>query len=434
MIYRLIVRTKDMIQQNDEIKKFLQNSGLVLGSKVASILITMFATVLSARVLGVESWGQLTLILSLAGFLIIPIVFGVNNAMVKFLPISNEKERQHIMSSAIIVNLCLCCSWFLIYFLFGHLILEQINIPSDFLLWIIIVTVSINFNLLSDAFLRGLKKYSDIAIYKLISTLILTSSILALYFVFDVLNPYSYLICFVIHLNFFTLIAFIKCGVKKITLEKKTIRTIYSYGGITMLHWTVTSLLFSSDLFIVSYYESEFEVGIFSVYQTNVKNLFIMLLHEAFLVVFLPTIASMNLKKVYKKISKYALIILPVITLGTSMVIYILLFLYGKEYPVIWLYIILSSIGVALAVLYQVYVSVITMEGNKGALFCLMLIGIPLPLLLGTQIMLTKYWGILGTMISIIIIYAVLLIIFQIALLWRWRNNEAFKKGDEIKI
>ena len=410
-------------------KSFVKNFGeLFIYNRLASVFL-MLISIMTARMLGPAEFGRIGLVGNICAFLYIPILIGANNSMYKYLPESGEDARRKLMSTAWLGNTATSVFFGGLFLLFSGVISKSIQMDPAIWRMGVFFTIVITFSNIAESFLRGQMKYSVIGKLKLLSASVFFLLILG---VLPGLTPgkadYStYYLCNIISMAVFIVPAVWKAGLplRKLSVSRDMIKQIYSLGTIVMVNMLFTAILNSSDLFIVNYFCSGRELGIYNVYQGFVKNSFTAIFFEVFAVVFLPTIAAMDKTLLYKRFNRYILWVIPVIATVTGLITAVTVLLFGRQYTLSFTYIALVSVSIGLYLVFQIYNCIFSMEGNRGAKLCLIPLGMTMPASLLLQFLLTKFWGITGAMVAVLITNLMLVLTFRAVVAYRHKlaNN-----------
>ncbi|NBI28185.1 oligosaccharide flippase family protein [Chengkuizengella marina] len=409
------------ITSNDEVKRFISNLGTIFIFRFIAAILNALSLIIVTRYYGVVAIGEITIIQNVAYFLIIPILLGVNLSIIKYIPTLDKNDVQKLLGSVFVWNIFLTGFFVLIYLIFTDFFSGLTNISTTNWIFSVALAVFINLSMVMDAVLRAEKKFFTLGITKLIGT--------SVFFVIIVIsslksgNIYLFIGALIINHCIFAILSFKDIEEKRFGFSLKISKLLYGYGAINMVSWTLSTLLFSVDLFIVNHFVSSYDVGIYSAYHVNVRIFFNMMFHEIFAVVFLPTIAQMDKIKIYKRIVRLIPILLPLAIIANAVLCMILLFMYGRDYPFNWLYVLIVSLSTGFHFIYWIFNSVFTVEGKKGAWICLLVQGIPLPVLLGTCYFLTKIYGVTGAMVSSLITQIVLIGMFILLIKVQYFNR-----------
>lgn len=408
--------------KNREIANFFNNLGIVFIFRSVTAVLSMVIMALAARYLGVIAMGNITMIQNTAYLLIIPIVLGINTSIIKYFPENGEEQENKLVGSVFVCNLTLSAVFVLIYILFGEALSKAADLSMDKWRLSVILALTINWATVLESILRAKKQFFHLGLIRLVGTLVYFG--IVVFSCIAARNFYFFIVGLTISHSIFSILALKSVTIRKLKFSAETSKFIYRYGAINMVSWALSYLLFSADLFIVSHFCSDYDVGIYSVYQVNVKNFFNVMFHDIFAAVFLPTIVQMDKVKIYKRILRLIPILLPLAILANAALCVAVLFMYGKNYPFNWTYLLFVSVGTGLHFIYWMFHSVFTLEGKKGASLCLLVLGITLPVLITACIFLTSSLGITGTMISWILTQVTLIGVFIFIIKHKYLKTE----------
>jgi O-antigen/teichoic acid export membrane protein len=399
---------------SETVSKFMKNIGMVFLFNRLGSLFTMVITIWAARSLGPAEYGNIGIITNISNLLMLLVMLGVNNAMYKYIPGSPERENDQLKAAALTGNFISALCFSGLYFQIGGWVETFFRIPVRIWQIGITATIILNFYILSESFIRGRKLFSTIARVRFIGSLLFFLIFLMGVYYFQNFNIHSYFYAFFISQLFFVVIAMAKSGFRSFSLSWRVFHKIYQYGFWNMANSLIIIILYSSDLFFINFFFPGREVGIYNVYQGFAKGLFSVLFYEVFAVVFLPTIAHMDKSRLYQLFRRIVPVAFPLIIALVSCFIAVVVWLTGKEYGLNWGYILLSAAGIAFYSIFHVYNAIFTMEGNRGAKLCLIPLGIILPLSLISQYYFTRYFGITGTMVAVLLTNMLLAVFFDI--------------------
>jgi O-antigen/teichoic acid export membrane protein len=408
---------------------FLRNIGVTFVFKALSLLMTLVVYVLCARELGVITWGQVALIGSVANILLIPLTFGLYNGIVKYVPVESEADSRELMGTALIANVALSALLAAVLLLSGPLVERLFGFPPSSWLPAVVLAMSINLYILTESFLRGRQQFFRLGLYKLLGSIVFLACALAALYLLGVKSLLSYVVPLIAQNLFFFFSALRGNGLRPLQVTKRALKKLFAYGFFIMLSWLVSTLLFTADLLLVAKFATEYELGVYSVYQNTIRSLCTILFHDVFAVVFLPMIAALNKRHVDRLLVKYAFPIGAVVWLGAGLVTVMLILFLGKSFPLDWLYVGLTSAGIAMNMMYLLFTSVISLDGARAARLTFLALLIPIPAVLLMEYLLVKHSGVIGGMIAVIALNAVLLIVFRTAVRWFYRFQSDPEKG-----
>lgn len=406
----VLIKLKDYPVKN--IRRFINDLGVVfIYRMIGSVLISVIA-VLAAKLFGPKGYGQISLVNNMSNILLLPVMVGINSSMYKYLPDSGQSRSDQLKSAAFTGNILLLACFSLFYFNISFWINDIIKIPVPVWQMGIAATIALDLYTLSESFIRGQKKYGTLARLKLAGNIVFFILFLVFQFYYKAMNFQHYFYVFFSSQMVFIIVALFKSDFHSFSINRTVFKQIYIYGFFNMFNNLFLLLINSSDLFIVNYFSPGRDVGVYSIYQGFVKNLFSIMFYEVFAVVFLPAIAKLDKNQLYKTIQRLIPAAWLITVLGTAGLTSGVVWVLGKEYGLNLVYILLVSLGIGFYTVFQIYQSIFMMEGNRGAKLCLIPLIIALPISLITQYEFTKHFGITGAMLAVTIGNLLLLLIF----------------------
>lgn len=405
------------IKRNQLIKEFLTNFSKVLIYKIITSLFLAIITIITARTVTPTEFGQVGIINNIAYLLFIPMILGVHSSMYKFLPISNETERNELIFLSILGSSLSILLFVLLFLCVFPYFIGKLNITNYLWQTGIIMTVIVSSNILSESYLRGQKLFGEICKYRLVAAVINLLMIVLFYIGLKQKSLDYYFLSLAASQILFTILAMFRVRVRMLTnVDWTSIKKVYQYGINSSISMFLGGFIFVSDLFFVNYFCSPMEVGLYNAYQGFIKNIFSILFYEVFMVVFLPVIAESNYNQLVKrKVQVYLPVIMIMLITCSSLAIIFFIKLFGHNYQLNYPYATLSSISIALYAIYQIKLSIYNMEGDKSALMTGITLLINLPFILSLQFAATKYWGITGALVSVVFTNLILIVGMEIS-------------------
>ncbi|GMK38399.1 hypothetical protein PCCS19_14530 [Paenibacillus sp. CCS19] len=411
------------------IARFLRNLGVTFIFKAASLLLTLVVYVMCVRELGVITWGQVALIGSAANIVLIPLTLGLYNGVVKYVPVSSEEESRELMGTALAANLVLSSIGSALLIAAGPFIERLFGLSSASWIGAVALGMCMNLYILTESFLRGQQQFVRLGVYKLIGSLLFLAGTLTGLYMLGVKSMFCYLIPLMVqHLSFF-LLTLRSSDLRHMRVTWKALKQLFEYGLFIMLSWLVSTLLFSSDLFMMARFGTDYELGVYSVYQNTIRGLCTILFQDVFAVVFLPMIAGVSKRHVDRIIVKYAIPIYAAIWFAAALFTTLLIVLYGKAFPLDWMYVGLTSAGIAMNMMYLLFTSVISLDGVRAARLAFISLMIPIPLILYLQYALVEGRGMIGGMASVVILNIGLIVVFRLTIRFFYQFQPAPEKG-----
>lgn len=377
------------------------------------VITNVVVTVLAGRTLSVETMGQFNLIFSLSNILVIPLVMGVNNSLLKILPDAGEKERKEILGTVISGNIVLCLAMSLLGVLVSPLMCKLLHIPAASWYLAICFAIVTNSCILAETVLKANEKFIKLGIARVAGSLFLLGTYLVCVLMFHNISLYKFVIFNILGQLVVFLVSIYKFGRIKLTFRREIAVSVLRVSIMYMFSWLLTTGLNYADVYIVSGMQSPYEVGIFSGYQVNVRNYFSVFFHDIFAAVMLPTLINhgVDKDKLIKIVLKFLPVVFAVLAGGTGVVILLLLFAFGNQYPVIWEYIFIESAGIAFQGIYYFFNSLLVTEGKAGARASLEILAKPFLFLIAIIVVCTKLFGLMGTFVAFTVNQAVLAVV-----------------------
>jgi len=401
----------------DKLYEFISNILIVAMGIIPGTALLFILAIVAGRFLGPEGYGKYVLLQSIAMYLFIPMLFGMNISILKYLPSikNSENEQKQIISSLfLLVAICIIISS-LIFFTFSGIITDFFSIPSDIFVYSIIYAVLFSLFTIVMNILSSLFKMRAYAIYQVIYAIFLLSSFIVIY-----LNIFSFKA--LIYAQFIAYIVIIVLAIifsiKKyftFVLDKTKIYQLLSYGAVSVIGCLSYVVYTSIDKIFINKYLSLADVGLYGIYSIASVNVFL-LFYNIFITVFFPSVSRSDDKlSVYNKINQF---IPHTFLLGLPLLIilqYVILIFLGAQYPFDLTIATLFGIAAIIMCIFNIYTSIINSVGISGAKINTYIQVLLAILCIITNILLIPVLGIKGAIVSIIISYviAILLIFFK---------------------
>ncbi len=386
------------------------------GTFISTGLIAVFS-ILGGRLLGPEEYGRFTLIQATAMFLFIPMLMGFNKAMLKYTAEKSEITRQKsIISTAyIIIAGCTVVCGTLMLLLAEPLAGVFAAAPELFRLAIYFALLQALF-LLAQTTLRSVNRMRAFALSQPVHAVILLVAfglfILAGRVSFESM-VYSKLITFAItglgiHLLYtrrhFTF-----------SFDTAWARTLSRFAFAAVVATIAAALYGQIGKIIVAHYMTVADVGVYGAYFTATMTI-AAILWSVFNMVFFPTASRYKDKRpLLLRINRLVPLIL---VLGIPFVMgagYVILLLYGGEYPFNLLWLALFATAGVLHIIRSLYASLLTSEGPQGAFHSSAAAVVTAAVMVGLSLLLVPLVGISGAVVAAIGAY----LVGTLVLLWR---------------
>ena len=400
-------------------KTFAENFGLLASAEVLASLIGFPIKILAGRFLGPVEYGKYSLILSVAQFFIIPMILGFGVSALRFLPDYKNFQKQILSwlqvffaASAIlsVVFLILTKTWWLRIF----------GISIDLFWWALAFSVCLAIFNLYDSVSRGFHRFRTVSSVAIANSAVLLLAFSLFLFGFGIKNYQSFIIANILSLivSLFILGRLILKSGWDFALPKDIWDKLLKYSTVTVFGAVTGFLILNSDRFFLNHFSSLYFVGIYAAYQ-NAANVFVGRFFQLFVNVYFPSIAG---EKDKDKVNNFIKKILKIFLIGAFVLsffsIWLIIWLFGKEFPIDFKLIVLLSLNNSLFICYQLYMWLLNSEGLSGVAFVLKTSFLVSALNLVLLYLLVPRLGIYGAAGSSI----VLNIIFSAAFYFKVRN------------
>lgn len=408
---------------------FVKNFLLLFAFRGISLLTNLVVTILAGRTLTVELMGEYNLVFSLSNILVIPLIMGVNNTLLKILPESSADDKKEILGTVIIGNFSLCLGLSVIGYMVTPIICRFPNLTPNSWFLAIALAIATNSCILADTILKVDEKFFRLGIAKTVGSIFMLAGYIFSIILFHRISIYVYITCNVLGQVVVLLVSIYKLGAVKFVFRKDVAKDIFRIGAFYMLSWFLTTGLNTADICIISALRPEYESGIFSSYQANIRIYFSVFYNDIFAAVMLPTLINhgVNIKRLVGNVFKFMPHILLVLGGGTATLLVALLMAYGEQYPIIWGYILLEAAGIAFQGIYYFFNSLLVIEGETGARTSFGILGKPFIFLLLISYVCTRLFGLTGGFVSFTVNQAILAVL----LVLRYRRTLRISEPEE---
>ena len=389
---------------------FVKNFCLLFAFRGVSVLTNFVVTILAGRSLTVERMGEYNLVFTLSNVLVIPLIMGCNNSLLKVLPESSPKDKKEILGTVFIGNIVLCLVLSVVGYAVTPLVCRIPNLSPNSWYISIALAIATNSCIMIDTILKVDERFIKLGVAKIVGSVFMLVGYLVSIKVFHKISICSFILWNVLGQVVVLLVSLYKLGAVKFVFRKDLVKIIYGVGAFYMLSWLLTTGLNTADICIISALRSEYESGIFNTYQSNIRTYFTVFYNDIFAAVMLPTLINhgTDLKGLVSKVMKFIPLIFLVISGGTAVLLAMLLFAYGEQYPIIWSYILLEAAGIAFQGLYYFFNSLLVLEGETGAKTSFVVLGKSFAVLLVITFVGTKLFGLMGGFVSFTVNQAIL--------------------------
>ncbi len=420
IVYRRILKE----ELTDEVRQYIKNSSYILFGAAFGSLFAFIFTIIAGRTLGPSEYGELALINSIALFLIIPIA-PVTIAMVKYCSEMDESQRQsQVISASFTLVLLLVTIFSLVYFVFSAKLSAIFSIPQSFFnlsLILFIFTIFHNFATSSLYGLLEMKKAGLFqAIYGAILLLVFAFFVFAIKFISFQAAVFSMIIGY---LTVTSIIFFMKRRYISLKLNREVASKLLRYSSYAVIGAICSVTTVQLGKILINKYMVAADVGIYNAYFVASIGVASFLMLPLAQVLFPTASRYKNKEAIFRRFNK---VIPYIVVIGLPVIIfaqYVILALYGKEYPFdlrLAAFFGIAAIGISL---YFIYGRLMNSVGVKGAKVSSLATVVMALIVIPLTMVLIPLMGIEGAIIPLILAY----LAFCIVILWK---RDYFKSSD----
>ena len=378
------------------------------GTFVATALIAIFS-ILGGRLLGPEEYGKFTLIQSIAMFLYIPMLMGFNLAMLKH----NSQRSALIHQKTVISTAHIIVAGFTVVSVCVMLLLARplsglFAATPDLFRFSVYFALLFAFFTLAQTTLRSVNRMRAFAFSQPVHGTI-TLIAFALFMLLGRLTYEAML--------YAKLIAFGVTGLGihllhtrhyfSFSLDQALTRTLSRFAAATMISIVAAAFYGNIGRIIIARYMTAADVGLYGAYLTATMSVAIVL-WQVFNMIFFPTASRYTDKRpLLRRINR----LVPIaIVFGIPLIMgsgYLILLLYGGSYPLNPLWLALFAVVAVAFVIRDVYTSLWTSEGPRGAVVSSVAGVITAVVGLGLSVVLVPVVGIVGAATAAIVAHII---------------------------
>ncbi len=382
---------------SDRVMSFVDNFGYVAIAEIIASVIGFPVKILVGRFLGPEEFGKFSLVLSLVQFFLIPMLFGLTTAALKFLPSQPERKKE-IISIISCLSLATTTGSILLLILTKTVWLRSFGITDDIFWWGLLLSVINAAYFIFEAMNRGLQNYRLYFISTIVSSFALLASFC--FFLF-VLNEHTYrafvmtmIVNFLVGTFFFLRPTMRGWSLNFVSWTQS--RSILHYASYAILGGITGAIIGNTDRFFLNHYVSLYWVGVYSAY-INASTVLVGKFFQLFLNVYFPTLTGDRDKaNIGRRLRIVAIVsILPVFLLSVGS-IFLVMWLFGKEFPIRLDLVILFSVINCLYIVYQLYMWLLNAQGPRGIRSVTVILGVGAVLNIILYLILIKPLGVFG--------------------------------------
>lgn len=416
-----------------EFELFLKRISYVsIGTIVAAIFSSIF-NIIAARILDPSGYGTFAIVQSFAMFLYIPMLLGFHTAIVKYCAETNDIDIQRqIISTVYIMVFLLTIISAIFFIMFSTMIGSFFSISENLFYYAILFAIIFVFYTLIKNTLNAIKKFRLYTIFQVVTSFVILLSFLTLITMNNITNK-SMIIATLIAYVIVGFIFLIYCIRKFLFfyVDYNLISLLSKFSIVAGVGGLIYSIYSNVDKIILNYYLGVTSVGLYAVYYYSAFTVTIFLT-SVFITVFFPIASECKNKIIlYRKLNA---VIPYLLILGIPFVIFseiILLFLFGKQYPIDFILIVFFAVAAILVMWYEIYAWLFSSEGIAGAKIILSIQILIAIVNVSLNFILVPINGIQGAVLSIICAFSagILLIYYHGEIFFRKSQKGAKING-----
>ena len=425
-IYQFILKQEP---EKSATEFFLNILHLSVGTFFGGIIL-FFTTTIAGRLLTPSDYGNFSLIDSIARLLIIPMSFGLTQSLIMFNSSSTIiQEKKHQINTIILLAVPIINTIiFAVFWYFSNQFAAMFKTSRTIFQFSIIFAATLNFSLIPESYIKGIKKFKFLSLSKFFLTVILLFSFLSFYYIFKFYQFHSFVYAYLAAYISIAVISLIKYPfIGNWHFDIKTVIRVVRHGVLSLFIIIAGFLLLYVDRLMLNYFHEPESVGIYSAYAFLASipvNIYGMIFNN----VFLPTINSFTDKRqMIKKLIKIISVIVFLSLLSVSIIVYIGLNFYGNDYPLNLFMILLFSLNSTIWINVLIFAQIIYTDEKKGIIYAQMITFFGALLNICFNYYLIQKYVYIGAIIATIMANSLMLILVLFTL-----KNLFFKKSKNI--
>jgi len=346
-------------EMSHEMESFLANLSWSFLAGLISLPLTMVVMTLAGRFMGPEEYGKYSLLLVVNQFLTILIFFGLDITSVKYIAKAKGFQQKKkviatvsnfIFSILLLLGILTLIAYpFLLKFASGYTL---------FVLMLSFYSLVVTTKVLLDLVIRGLEEFKKQLIAKVLEVSVLIVSFIVI-FIFLGKTSFASLIL-VINFGAMAISIYYLISIRKYLGrgDRKLLKSQLKEGNLFFWMALLGTLFLSSDRLVVARSLGVKTVGIYSAYYFGSYGV-VAQLTMLFTNVFFPVTSRLEDKSFSKKIDRLFLIGFVPLLIICSLILLVILLIFGKEYPINYFYILGFSIFSSLYFFQALYNTVL---------------------------------------------------------------------------
>lgn len=407
--YRLFSALYEMIfkeKMSSTAQKLFVGTSYTAVGMLFGALLTFIFTILGARILGPENFGNYSLVTSVSAIIGFSMAFSLTATLKYASGALEDSVRARIISTASIQVTLFVIASVIIYVLFSTPLSQAFGISAALFLFGVVYAVSLTFFVLTMNALRVLFRMRAYALLNAIQSIIVVGAFLL--FVSANLRSWEYAAYAVYIANFIIsaiLIIYLRRYIKPQFdwfWAKKIMR--YSYFSAP---GAVAGAFMGIDRILINAFQTTSDVGIYNAYFMPSLTVAV-LVWSIFNAAFFPYASqSSDRQAIYRTVNKgvpYLIVSLVILIIFLEAVVFVF---YGRQYPFNLGISFIFALGAGTYVLFQCYSFLMASEGTSGAKVNTLANILALAVLIGFNVVLIPRIGIAGAAITLVFAYLI---------------------------
>lgn len=351
-------------EMSDAMREFLGHLSWSFFGGIIAAVIMFVVNILAGRFLGPLGYGEYNYIYSMAASLTFFFLLGNNQSSIRHIADEEYRNRRSkILSALLFLTIIQSIVLFIIIFVFRNTLSEKLNLGVNIVYFIVFMGFVFSFKELFDSFLRSLGLFKKQSLVRAMDALLVLLFFILFIHIFKGDIKYLHYAWAMMAGAIFSALAFLYLtGCQFSKFGKKEIFTIFNYNKFLIIGGFSGFIMSLEKVFIGKYMGIE-SLGIYSAYYAS-SQMIISNLSILFMNIFWPTVVKNkeNVGAILKKIETLFFKYFPAWIIFNFISISFILLLYGKQYPVYWLFILLFSASSLLNVFFSILMSIMNID------------------------------------------------------------------------
>src|SRR5690606_35973578 len=260
----------------DRVSRLLGGRGWAVWPTLMSIAASGTAaatTLVIAWGIGAAAFGRFTLVLTIALIVTVGMLLNLNYVMYQELPRAEPQDRPALVTTALFTTLALGGGLVVIGLAASPLLTRLLGIDVRTLALALALALSMTANLLTESFLRGLKKFAFVAGLKLAVAAVHLVTAACFLLLAGIRDADVYLVALIVTHLLFALVSAAGFAVVPRLVSASLARSLLRHGAYMSVIAAFTAVLFGVDVIFLNHWATGSDAGVYSVYNGFPKRL-----------------------------------------------------------------------------------------------------------------------------------------------------------------